>query len=38
MEKESPDGKIATPHAHDGDTRLRLAIDEAGLTTFDANF
>ena len=37
MEKESPTGQIATPQVHDGDTRLRLAIDEAGLTTYDAD-
>jgi PAS domain S-box-containing protein len=37
METESPTAEIATPPAHDGDTRLRLAVDEAGLTTFDAN-
>jgi PAS domain S-box-containing protein len=37
MEKDSPTAEIAPPPAHDGDTRLRLAVDEAGLTTFDAD-
>ena len=37
MGKESPTIHTETPQPHAGDTRLRLAIDEAGLTTFDAD-
>ena len=38
MGKDAPEAKLATLHAHDGDTRLRLAIEEAGLATWDTNF
>jgi PAS domain S-box-containing protein len=36
MENDSPGAQVATLQAHDGD-RLRLAIEEAGLTTWDTD-
>jgi signal transduction histidine kinase len=36
LENESPTAERAPPQAHDGD-RLRLAIDEVGLTTWDTD-
>ena len=38
MEKDSPGFQPAPPQTNDGDARLRFALEEAGLATWDTNF
>ncbi|HEX6999521.1 MAG TPA: PAS domain-containing protein [Gammaproteobacteria bacterium] len=35
MRERSPEGRDETPQSHDGEARLRLAVEEAGLATWD---